>query len=95
LGLNLVAEHHGEFIMPVLIVNGLISGEKSKLTIACRCEWCGESVTREGCRPVCSTFDGDFPPGVDRMAVLTRMCQDCINIYCALATDGLVEAASD
>jgi hypothetical protein len=81
--------------MPVLIINGLIDGKPNGISVAGQCEWCGVELSREECRPVSSVFDGEMPTNAEWIAVLTRMCQDCIDIYCALGSDGLREPPYD
>lgn len=77
--------------MPVLVIDNMIQGRSPKCRISGPCEWCGEHLTEDECRPVFSIPDYQRPPGVDAMAILTRMCQECIDIYALLGRDGICE----
>ncbi len=77
--------------MPKLMIDGVIQGGINIVKIAGACEWCGTLFSAEGCCPVGDIPDDDRPFGVDRYTLLTRMCRECIEIYCKLGTDGLVE----
>lgn len=76
--------------MPLLYLDGKLQGDRTP-DMAKPCEWCGEAMAWGASRPVSAIFDGDRPGGVERAVVTTRLCQGCIDIYCTLGTDGLIE----
>jgi hypothetical protein len=55
------------------------------------CEWCGKWLDEDEARPVQAGFVEPEDPGLEWAVFVTRMCQDCIHIYCRLEDDGLRE----
>jgi hypothetical protein len=55
------------------------------------CEWCGKELGEGEARPVQAGFVEPEDPGLEWGVFVTRMCQDCIHIYCQLGDDGLHE----
>lgn len=77
--------------MPRLMIDGVIQGSANVVKIDGNCEWCGTRFSAEDCCPVGEIPGGERPEGVERYSLMTRMCQECISIYCRLGRDGLVE----
>ena len=81
--------------MPFLMLDGVIQSANKKIDDSRPCEWCGVDVPESEYRLVMAFSDDERPYGAAKAAVVTRLCQECIEIYAALGTDGIRELPGD
>jgi hypothetical protein len=80
-----------EIPMPTLLIDGKFTDGRTEDRVARPCEWCGRHLTEGQNRLVWASWWGERPEGVDRIAVLVRLCDGCFDIYSNLGRDGVKE----
>jgi hypothetical protein len=77
--------------MPALVIDGEYTDGRTKDCAARPCEWCGIILTEKENHIVFASWLGERPTGVERIAVMIRMCYDCFDIYSELGRAGIKE----
>lgn len=70
-------------MMPVIVIDGVVPEEKDIK----KCEWCGADLPKEEkFIAECAYHLDSFNQKDTHRKIQTRMCQECLNLYCKMTS---------